>query len=166
MADVERRDELLPQSESAIPDKPSSTPERWWYVSLKLGKLSRYSIRWCRAAQLDGPAEAQNRASVDTVKDISNLIHDAANYSLATKDRQCFCLRASGYVGQSSLLITKPGDIGTRFGHIILVITQNLLNVVIKVKHAYTACLFDLHTQESFHEPSSCDTEILFCILP
>ncbi len=86
---VERRDELFPhwQSESVNPDQPSSTPERRRYVSSKLKKPSRHSIRWCKTGLWDGPAGAQNSVNVDTEKDVSHLIHGAANCSLATRDR-------------------------------------------------------------------------------
>ena len=47
---------------------------------MKLGNLSRYSIRWCRAAQWDGPAEAQNRARVDTEKDVSNILDTSGGF--------------------------------------------------------------------------------------
>ena len=67
LPDDDRREELLPQSESAKPESPSSSPERLRWVSLKLGNPARYSIRWWSAAQCYGPAEAQNRTSDDTV---------------------------------------------------------------------------------------------------
>ncbi len=43
--------------------------------------LVMYSIRWCRAAQCDGPADAQNRASCATanLNEISKRTQDAAN---------------------------------------------------------------------------------------
>jgi hypothetical protein len=49
-------------------------------VGLRLGKPLGYSIRSSSAAQCDAPANAQNSASDDTIKEISESkrFHDAA----------------------------------------------------------------------------------------
>jgi hypothetical protein len=112
---VDRRETLFPQSESANPSRPVAPPLR--YVSLKLGFASRYPITWCRAAHCAGPADAQNLASCEAVKARSHyLIHDAANCSLATKERYTFCSRGSGVSGHMSCSRTTPGCMGTCFG--------------------------------------------------
>jgi hypothetical protein len=79
ISDVDLRDELLPQSASAYPDKRSISFVPLRYLILKLGCAARYSMRWCRAAHCAKPADAQNRANCDTANEISNRIHVAAN---------------------------------------------------------------------------------------
>ncbi len=89
---VERGDELFPQSESANPNEPSSTPapaarrlktrESVEVLHRMLQMLQGSPVVWSCGFS----AEAQNRANVDTEKDVSNLIHDAANCSLTTTE--------------------------------------------------------------------------------
>ena len=50
MPDVDLREELLPQSASAYPDKRSTSFIPLRNRILKLGCATRYSMRWWRAA--------------------------------------------------------------------------------------------------------------------
>jgi hypothetical protein len=81
LPDVERREELLPQWESAKPDNPSSIPVRRRYVSLN---FVFESLRGAPSYD-EVPPNAMDlrmqkkRASDDTEKAISNRIHDASN---------------------------------------------------------------------------------------
>ncbi len=115
---VDRWETLFPQSESANPSSPEVSPLQ--YVSLKLGFASKYPITWCRAARCIGPAEScadgQNLASCEAMKARSHLIHDAANCSLATKERYIFCSCGSGVSGHRSCSRTAPGCMDTCFG--------------------------------------------------
>jgi hypothetical protein len=79
MQAVDLREELLPQSASAYPDKRSTNFIPLRYSILKLGCAARYSMRWWRAAHRVEPADAQNRANCDTANEMLNRIHVAAN---------------------------------------------------------------------------------------
>jgi hypothetical protein len=75
-------------------------------------------------------------------------MHDAANWIKVDFDHKRsknYCLQASGVMGQSSLVKTTPGGIGTHFGGNIFLVygtkcpefIQGLLNVIIKMDHEH-----------------------------
>ncbi len=135
MPEVDRREELLPQSESAYPESRFEFSAPRWYVILKLGLLSRYSMRWCSAAHCSARSTEASQLR-DFVWDV--------NWSFATKDWQYFCVCWSGNSGTSSYFkLTLQ-----HFLDVLLVIREDLLNVTVKVQLDSLSTLFNFHSQE------------------
>ena len=62
----------------------------------------------------------------------------------------------------SSALNTTPGDIGTFLGlNDFLILSQDVLDVVVKVDLDRPALLLDCHAQECFHLVTSSDFKVL-----